>query len=112
MINVNIRYKGKEFSTVLPQRSHELTSELKKAGINLRSNKLKLRSSAKDQYLIGLYTNDPLGDVIIDRLCDKDNLFELNNLCEILDKASDRGTIIRCILDSDARCINGIQDHF
>ncbi|MBP3268365.1 MAG: hypothetical protein J6M07_08610, partial [Ruminococcus sp.] len=73
---------------------------------------LKLRSSTKDQYLVGLYTNDPLGDIIIDRLYDNDNLLELNNLCEILDKASDRDNIMRCILNSDVRCINGIKKLF
>ena len=103
---------GKELSTEIPKRSHELSAELKKAGIDLPSEKLKLRSSTKDQYLVGLYTNDPLGDVIIDRLYDNDNLLELNNLCEILDKASDRDNIMRCILDSDVRCINGIKKLF
>ena len=112
MINVKIRYMGKELSTEIPKRSNELSAELKKAGIDLPSEKLKLRSSTKDQYLVGLYTNDPLGDVIIDRLCDNDNLLELNNLCEILDKASDRDNIMRCILDSDVRCINGIKKLF
>lgn len=112
MINVKIRYMGKELSTEIPKMSHELSAELKKAGIDLPSEKLKLRSSTKDQYLVGLYTNDPLGDVIIDRLCDNDNLLELNNLCEILDKASDRDNIMRCILDSDVRCINGIKKLF
>ena len=112
MINVKIRYMGKELSTEIPKRSHELSAELKKAGIDLPSEKLKLRSSTKDQYLVGLYTNDPLGDLIIDRLCDNDNLLELNNLCEILDKASDRDNIMRCILDSDVRCINGIKKLF
>ena len=112
MINVKIRYMGKELSTEIPKRSHELSAELKKAGIDLPSEKLKLRSSTKDQYLVGLYTNDPLGDVIIDRLCDNDNLLELNNLCEILDKASDRDNIMRGILDSDTRCINGIKKLF
>ena len=112
MINVKIRYMGKELSTEIPKRSHELSAELKKAGIDLPSEKLKLRSSTKDQYLVGLYTNNPLGDVIIDRLCDNDNLLELNNLCEILDKASDRDNIMRCILDSDVRCINGIKKLF
>ena len=112
MINVKIRYMGKELSTEIPKRSHELSAELKKAGIDLPSEKLKLRSSTKDQYLVGLYTNDPLGDVIIDRLCDNDNLLELNNLCEILDKASDRDNIMRCILDSDVRCITGIKKLF
>lgn len=103
MINVNIRYMGKELSTEIPKRSHELSAELKKAGIDLTSEKLKLRSSAKDQYLVGLYTNKPFGDVIIDRLCDNDDLLELNNLCEIFDKASDRDNIMRCILDSDEK---------
>ena len=103
---------GKELSTEIPKRSHELSAELKKAGIDLPSEKLKLRSSTKDQYLVGLYTNNPLGDVIIDRLFDNDNLLELNNLCEILDKASDRDNIMRCILDSDVRCINGIKKLF
>lgn len=112
MINVKIRYMGKELSTEIPKRSHELSAELKKAGIDLPSEKLKLRSSTKDQYLVGLYTNDPLGDVIIDRLYDNDNLLELNNLCEILDKASDRDNIMRCILNSDVRCINGIKKLF
>ena len=112
MINVKIRYMGKELSTEIPKRSHELSAELKKAGIDLPSEKLKLRSSTKDQYLVGLYTNDPLGDIIIDRLYDNDNLLELNNLCEILDKASDRDNIMRCILNSDVRCINGIKKLF
>ncbi len=112
MINVNIRYKGKELSTVLPKSNNELNADLKKAGIDIPAEKLKLRSSTKDQYLVGLYTNDPLGDVIIDRLCDNDNLLELNNLCEILDKASDRDNIMKCILDSDVRCINSIKKLF
>ena len=112
MINVNIRYKGKELSTILPKCNDELRADLKKAGIDLPAEKLKLRSSAKEQYLVGLYTNDLLVDVIIDRLCDNDNLLELNNLCEILDKASDRDNIMRCILDSDVRCINGIKKLF
>ncbi len=35
MISVNIRYKGKELSTVLPKSSNELNADLKKAGIDL-----------------------------------------------------------------------------
>ena len=57
MINVNIRYKGKELSTILPKCNDELRADLKKAGIDLPAEKLKLRSSAKEQYLVGLYTN-------------------------------------------------------
>ena len=69
MINVNIRYKGKELSTVLPKSNNELNADLKKAGIDIPAEKLKLRSSPKDKYLVGLYTNNPLDDLIIDRLC-------------------------------------------
>jgi hypothetical protein len=83
---------------------------------NLPAEKLKLRSNANDQYLVGLYTNNPLDDLIIDRLCKNDNLFELNNLCKILDNIADQDVIIKTILYSDARCINGIKklfaDHF
>ena len=92
MINVNIRYKGKELSTILPKCNDELRADLKKAGIDLPAEKLKLRSSAKEQYLVGLYTNNPLDDLIIDRLCNNDNLFELNNLCGILDNVADHDT--------------------
>uniref|UniRef100_UPI0013DC6BFD DUF6329 domain-containing protein n=1 Tax=Ruminococcus flavefaciens TaxID=1265 RepID=UPI0013DC6BFD len=71
---------------------------------------------AKEQYLVGLYTNNPLDDLIIDRLCNNDNLFELNNLCGILDNVADHDLIFKTILCSDARCINGIKklfaDHF
>lgn len=116
MINVNIRYKGKELSTILPKCNDELRADLKKAGIDLPAEKLKLRSSAKEQYLVGLYTNNPLDDLIIDRLCNNDNLFELNNLCGILDNVADHDLIFKTILCSDARCINGIKklfaDHF
>lgn len=116
MINVNIRYKGKELSTIIPKRRHDLAEDIKKSGINLPAEKLKLRSNANDQYLVGLYTNNPLDDLIIDRLCKNDNLFELNNLCEILDNIADHDVIIKTILYSDARCINGIKklfaDHF
>ena len=72
MINVNIRYKGKELSTVLPKSNNELNADLKKAGIDIPAEKLKLRSSPKDKYLVGLYTNNPLDDLIIDRLCNND----------------------------------------
>ena len=112
MINVNIRYKDKEMTEELPKNSRELTAELKKSGIEVSPDKLKLRSNASNQYLIGLYTNDPLGDVIIDRLCDNDNLSELNMLCGVLDIASDRDNMMRTILDSDVRCINGIKRLF
>ena len=112
MINVNIRYKDKEMTVELPKNSRELTAELKKSGIEVSPDKLKLRSNASNQYLIGLYTNDPLGDVIIDRLCDNDNLSELNMLCGVLDIASDRDNMMRTILDSDVRCINGIKRLF
>jgi hypothetical protein len=78
MITVNIRYNDKEITVELPKNSRELTAELKKSGIEASPDKFKLRSNASNQYLIGLYTNDPLGDVIIDRLCDNDNLSELN----------------------------------
>ena len=74
MINVNIRYKGKELSTVLPKSNNELNAELKNAGRDIPAAKLKLRSSPKDKYLVGLYTNNPLDDLIIDRLCNNDNL--------------------------------------
>ena len=84
MINVNIRYKGKELSTILPKCNDELRADLKKAGIDLPAEKLKLRSSAKEQYLVGLYTNNPLDDLIIDRLCNNDNLlFPQLNLAKI-----------------------------
>lgn len=89
MIHVNIRYKDKELTVELPKNSREMTAELKRSGIEASPDKLKLRSDASNQYLIGLYTNDPLGDVIIDRLCDNDNLSELNMLCGVLDSASD-----------------------
>ncbi|WP_028515150.1 DUF6329 domain-containing protein [Ruminococcus flavefaciens] len=116
MINVNIRYKGKELSTIIPKRRQELAEDIKKSGINLPAEKLKLRNNANDQYLVGLYTNNPLDDLIIDRLCKNDNLFELNNLCEILDNVADHDVIFKTILYSDARCINGIKklfaDHF
>ena len=102
MINVNIRYKGKELSTILPKCNDELRADLKKAGIDLPAEKLKLRSSAKEQYLVGLYTNNPLDDLIIDRLCNNDNLFELNNLCGILDNVADHDLIFKTILCSDA----------
>ena len=116
MISVNIRYKGKELSTIIPKRRQDLAEDIKKSGINLPAEKLKLRSNANDQYLVGLYTNNPLDDLIIDRLCKNDNLFELNNLCKILDNIADQDVIIKTILYSDARCINGIKklfaDHF
>lgn len=57
MINVNIRYKGKELSTVLPKSNNELNADLKKAGIDIPAEKLKLRSSPKDKKLVGLYTD-------------------------------------------------------
>lgn len=44
MINVNIRYKGKELSTVLPKSNNELNADLKKAGIDIPAEKLKLTS--------------------------------------------------------------------
>ena len=97
MINVNIRYKGKELSTILPKCNDELRADLKKAGIDLPAEKLKLRSSAKEQYLVGLYTNNPLDDLIIDRLCNNDNLFELNNLCGVLDNVTDHARIVNII---------------
>ena len=112
MINVNIRYKGKELSTVLPKSNNELNADLKKAGIDIPAEKLKLRSSPKDKYLVGLYTNNPLDDLIIDRLCNNDNLFELNNLCGVLDNVTDHDTIVKTILISDVRCINGIKKLF
>ena len=112
MINVNIRYKGKELSTVLPKSNNELNADLKKAGIDIPAEKLKLRSSPKDMYLVGLYTNNPLDDLIIDRLCNNDNLFELNNLCGVLDNVTDHDTIVKTILISDVRCINGIKKLF
>ena len=68
MINVNIQYKDKEMTIELPKNSCELIAKLKRSGIEVSPEKLKLRSNASNQYLIGLYTNDPLGDVIIDRL--------------------------------------------
>ena len=114
--DINIRYKGKELSTIIPKRRQDLAEDIKKSGINLPAEKLKLRSNANDQYLVGLYTNNPLDDLIIDRLCKNDNLFELNNLCKILDNIADQDVIIKTILYSDARCINGIKklfaDHF
>ena len=112
MIHVNIRYKDKELTVELPKNSREMTAELKRSGIEASPDKLKLRSDASNQYLIGLYTNDPLGDVIIDRLCDNDNLSELNMLCGVLDSASDRDNVIRTVLNSDVRCINGIKRLF
>ena len=112
MIHVNIRYKDKEIIVELPKNSRELAAELKSSGIEASPDKLKLRSNASNQYLIGLYTNDPLGDVIIDRLCDNDNLSELNMLCGVLDSANDRDNVMRTILDSDVRCINGIKRLF
>ena len=101
MINVNIRYKGKELSTILPKCNDELRADLKKAGIDLPAEKLKLRSSAKEQYLVGLYTNNPLDDLIIDRLCNNDNLFELNNLCGVLDNVTDHDKRIHTIITTE-----------
>ena len=112
MIHVNIRYKDKEITVELPKNSRELTAELKRSGIEVSPDKLKLHSNASNQYLIGLYTNDPLGDVIIDRLYDNDNLSELNMLCGVLDSATDRDNVMRNILNSDVRCINGIKRLF
>jgi hypothetical protein len=112
MINVNIRYKGKELSTVLPKSCHELAAELRKAGIDISPERLTLKSNVGHNYLIGLYTEDPLGDIVIDRICDNDNLAELNKLCQVFDKASDRDNMMRILLNSDAHCINGIKKLF
>ena len=95
MINVNIRFKDKEITVELPKNSRELTAELKMSGIEAYPDKFKLRSNASNQYLIGFYTNDPLGDVIIERLCNNDNLLELNILCGVIDSASERDNVIR-----------------
>ncbi|WP_455529403.1 DUF6329 domain-containing protein [Ruminococcus sp.] len=112
MINVNIRYKGKELSTVLPKSCHELAAELRKAGIDISPERLTLKSNVGHNYFIGLYTEDPLGDIVIDRICDNDNLAELNKLCQVFDKASDRDNMMRILLNSDAHCINGIKKLF
>lgn len=86
-----------------------MAAELRKAGIDISPERLTLKSNVGHNYLIGLYTEDPLGDVVIDRICDNDNLAELNKLCQVLDESSDRDNMMRILLNSDVHCISGIK---
>ena len=112
MLRVNILSNDKDIIIKLPKSSHELAAELRKAGIDISPERLTLKSNVVHNYLIGLYTEDPLGDVVIDRICDNDNLAELNKLCQVFDKASDRDIMMRTLLNSDVHCINGIKKLF
>lgn len=112
MLRVNILSNDKDIIIKLPKSSHELAAELRKAGIDISPERLTLKSNVGHNYLIGLYTEDPLGDVVIDRICDNDNLAELNKLCQVFDKASDRDIMMRTLLNSDVHCINGIKKLF
>lgn len=112
MLRVNFLSNDKDIIIKLPKSSHELAAELRKAGIDISPERLTLKSNVGHNYLIGLYTEDPLGDIVIDRICDNDNLAELNKLCQVLDKASDRDNMMRILLNSDVHCINGIKKLF
>lgn len=112
MLRVNILSNDKDIIIKLPKSCHELAAELRKAGIDISPERLTLKSNVGHNYLIGLYTEDPLGDIVIDRICDNDNLAELNKLCQVFDKASDRDNMMRLLLNSDAHCINGIKKLF
>lgn len=112
MLRVNILSNDKDIIIKLPKSCHELAAELRKAGIDISPERLTLKSNVGHNYLIGLYTEDPLGDIVIDRICDNDNLAELNKLCQVFDKASDRDNMMRILLNSDAHCINGIKKLF
>ena len=70
MLRVNILSNDKDIIIKLPKSSHELAAELRKAGIDISPERLTLKSNVGHNYLIGLYTEDPLGDVVIDRICD------------------------------------------
>ena len=96
MLRVNILSNDKDIIIKLPKSSHEMAAELRKAGIDISPERLTLKSNVGHNYLIGLYTEDPLGDVVIDRICDNDNLAELNKLCQVLDESSDRDNMMRC----------------
>jgi hypothetical protein len=112
MLRVNILSNDKDIIIKLPKSCHELAAELRKAGIDISPERLTLKSNVGHNYLIGLYTEDSLGDIVIDRICDNDNLAELNKLCQVFDKASDRDNMMRILLNSDAHCINGIKKLF
>ncbi len=112
MIKVNIRSNDKDIIIELPKSCHELVAELRKAGIDVSPDRLTLKSNIGHNYLIGIYTEDPLGDIVIDRICDNGNLAELNKLCQVLDKASDRDNMMRILLNSDVHCISGIKKLF
>ena len=109
MLRVNILSNDKDIIIKLPKSSHEMAAELRKAGIDISPERLTLKSNVGHNYLIGLYTEDPLGDVVIDRICDNDNLAELNKLCQVLDESSDRDNMMRILLNSDVHCISGIK---
>lgn len=109
MLRVNILSNDKYIIIKLPKSSHEMAAELRKAGIDISPERLTLKSNVGHNYLIGLYTEDPLGDVVIDRICDNDNLAELNKLCQVLDESSDRDNMMRILLNSDVHCISGIK---
>ena len=104
MLRVNILSNDKDIIIKLPKSSHEMAAELRKAGIDISPERLTLKSNVGHNYLIGLYTEDPLGDVVIDRICDNDNLAELNKLCQVLDESSDRDNMMRILLNSDVHC--------
>lgn len=114
MIDVNIRYQvnGTEtdIAIELPTSRQSLADVLKNSGF-ASPEKIKVKRTGQP-YLVRLYTDTLMGDAIIDRLCENDTLADLNSLCQVISQCSDQENVMRTILDSDVRCINGIKRLF
>ena len=105
MITVTLENEGNMLRTELPKPLEDLFDDLGSIGITEPMNNITL--SKDSPYNIRLYSDSILGQAVIERLTERDDLSSLNDLCSQLYKGFDDTFKADIINESNAR---GIQD--
>ena len=105
MITVTLENEGNMLRTELPKHTDDLIDDLGSIGIRKTPNEITLEKDSP--YSLKLCSESVLGQAIIERLTERDDLSSLNDLCSQLYKGFDDTFKTDIINESNAR---GIQD--
>ena len=105
MIIVTMENDGNMLRTELPKHTDDLIDDLGSIGIRKTPNEITLEKDSP--YSLKLCSESVLGQAIIERLTERDDLSSLNDLCCQLYKGFDDTFKTDIIIESNAR---GIQD--
>ena len=110
MITVTLENEGNMLRTELPKPLEDLFDDLGSIGITEPMNNITL--SKDSPYNIRLFSESVLGQAVIERLTERDDLAALNSLCGQLYKGFDDAFKAEIIGESNARGVHDLRTLF